>query len=206
MSLLEVICVIGVALILGALLLAALAPANTRASRVHCVYNLKNVGLAFRIFAADNNDLFPFQIPVEKGGSLELTNDVIAQLRILSNELSTPKILICPTRSVPQIYATNWLSLQSSNISYYVSLTTSSSQTNSILSGDAGFTYNGAVATNGIAALATNARVQYPKPFHLKSDVANLCRSDGSVEQFNSSGFPSKLKSTPYLTNLFVMP
>src|SRR5690349_19611833 len=66
-----------------------------RAAWIRCIHNLKNVGLAFRIFQTDHDERFPTE--------LLLTNDVamssIDPLRVylaLTNELSTPKILYCP--------------------------------------------------------------------------------------------------------------
>ncbi len=50
-----------------------------KAERIACVNNLKNIGLAMRIYAVDNNDVYPTSI---------------AQM---TNELSTPKLLICPS-------------------------------------------------------------------------------------------------------------
>src|SRR6185436_677910 len=91
----ELLVVIALIAILAAMLLPALAKAKARAQRIKCVNNLKNVGLAFRIFATDNGDKFPGEI---------LTSNVtdLATIRIeqvygyLSNELSTPRILYCP--------------------------------------------------------------------------------------------------------------
>jgi hypothetical protein len=40
-------------------------------NRLRCVDNLKNVGLAFRIWANDNNDKFPMQVEAKSGGSQE---------------------------------------------------------------------------------------------------------------------------------------
>jgi len=58
--------------------------AQARAERIQCVNNLKQVGLAFRIWAGDHRDKFP------------------TSLVVMSNELSTPKILVCPSDSARQ--------------------------------------------------------------------------------------------------------
>lgn len=52
--------------------------AQQRAERIQCVNNLKQLGLAMRIWAGDNNDKYP------------------TSLVVMSNELATVKILICP--------------------------------------------------------------------------------------------------------------
>jgi hypothetical protein len=58
--------------------LDALAKARERAMAIACVNNLKQIGLAARIWANDNHDVSP------------------PDLLSMSNELNTPKILVCP--------------------------------------------------------------------------------------------------------------
>jgi hypothetical protein len=52
--------------------------AQQQGERIQCVNNLKQLGLAMRVWAGDNNDKYP------------------TSLVVMSNELSTVKILICP--------------------------------------------------------------------------------------------------------------
>jgi len=82
--------------IVTVLFLPMLTRAKFKVSRAGCINNLNNIGLAHRIFATDNDDLFVFQVPIANGGTMEFTNDVAPHYRALSNELSTPKILVCP--------------------------------------------------------------------------------------------------------------
>lgn len=81
----------------------ALKTARAKAESIKCVNNLKNIGLACRIFAADNQDAFP--------------PDVLA----MKNELATPKILHCPS-DTSRTEAANWNEFDGSNISYEVHL------------------------------------------------------------------------------------
>jgi hypothetical protein len=61
--------------------------AQAEGERIQCVNNLKQIGLAMRIWAGDNNDKYP------------------TSLMVMSNELSTPKILICPSDKARHPYA-----------------------------------------------------------------------------------------------------
>jgi len=53
--------------------------AQQQAERIQCVNNLKQIGLAMRVWAGDNNDKYP------------------PSLSAMTNELGTIKILICPS-------------------------------------------------------------------------------------------------------------
>ena len=98
------------------MLLPALANAKAKAQRISCVNNLKQIGIATRIYAVDHQDRFPWNVPQSEGGTAELAkpkSDTTALLdadgkpifdanawlhfQALSNELSNPKVLRCPT-------------------------------------------------------------------------------------------------------------
>lgn len=77
----------------------ALAKAKERAQSIQCVNNLKQFGLAVRTWALDNNDSNP------------------PNVLSMSNELSTPKILLCPADTNRPV-ATDWSSFSMANCSY----------------------------------------------------------------------------------------
>lgn len=79
--------------------LEAMKEAKARAQSIACVNNLKNIGLAIRIWEVDDKGVFP--------------PDFLS----VSNELSTPKILVCPADSGRQA-AADWASFSTAHLSY----------------------------------------------------------------------------------------
>jgi hypothetical protein len=69
------------------------------AESIQCVNNLKQIGLAARLYSNDNGDTFP--------------KDFLS----MSNELNTPKILRCPADK-SRTRADDWASFSPANVSY----------------------------------------------------------------------------------------
>lgn len=115
---------VGVTAVGAAMLLPALTKAKTKAQSIACINNMKQINLAARIWSTDHEDKFPFQVSTSKGGTLELCErggggydrNAYRHFQVLSNELSTPKLLLCPSDS--KTVATGFADLQSWNVSY----------------------------------------------------------------------------------------
>ena len=158
LTLIEVLAIIVVILLVGGMLLPRLTVHGGRATRIKCVSNLKNVGLAFRIFATDNEGHFPMSLPLARKGTRELINDptlVWLHFAAMSNELSTPKVLRCPDDKVGRIEATTFrrefrdrqtaVFSQNANLSYFVGVDANERNPMMLLAGDRNVTNNGLV-------------------------------------------------------------
>lgn len=209
---------------LGAVLLFVLRPRmmgnKPKSSRINCVNNLKNIGLAWRIYATDNNGLVPWlpsatnrstagptNYATMPGAALEPAQGVAAIFGLITNELSTPKILQCPSDTKRLQLKTNsfgflldpaQVAVRDRVVSYFIGTSASDETPQSIMGGDRNLVggpfssdtntppsqvalrISPTVATN-IAALKSAG---WTKEIH--QHAGNLLLGDGSVQQVTS--------------------
>ena len=94
MTLIEVLVVVVMLFVLAAILLPTGPHAGNKARRINCVNNLKQIGLAFRIWQGNNGNKFPMEISTTNADAMKLITSGNAYVlwQMMSNELSTPKI------------------------------------------------------------------------------------------------------------------
>jgi prepilin-type N-terminal cleavage/methylation domain-containing protein len=220
MTLFEVLVVIVILAVLVAILLPAIIPASGRRQGISCVNNLKEISLGYRIWAGDNGSLYPTDISVTNGGAMEwaATGDVAAVFQVMSNELGTPKILVCPDDAT-HAPATNFATgFSAKNISYFAGLdATNDSNPQMLLVGDSNFSVDGVPAKSGLLKVSTNSigawlpgRHPFYQPHFWESAPkhisGNVAMNDGSVQQFSSKEFQNVLAHTGLATNRFALP
>ncbi len=207
MTLFEVGVVIAIMVILAALLLPAIIPGRQKpAYGIYCINNLKQVGLAYRIWEGDNSDVYPIGISLTNGGSMEMaqTGNVMQTFQVMSNELSTPVILICPEDKA-RIRAANFTELANSNISYFVGVdATNEANPRAFLSGDCNFEINGNSVKPGLLSYGAGTSISWDRTRHKSS--GNLGFADGSVQSASTAELRNHLKQTGLATNRFAIP
>jgi prepilin-type N-terminal cleavage/methylation domain-containing protein len=115
-TLVELLVVIAIIAILAAMLLPALARAKEKARSTQCVGNLRQWGLAYQMYAADNGDFLPRRGQgVQVLAQITRTDDWFNALpvyfslssfqQMVSNNATpaahTPSVFICPTAENP---------------------------------------------------------------------------------------------------------
>lgn len=225
-SAMELMMVVAVIALLAAVFLPQWMKRQRNGSKgLSCVNNQKQIGLAFKIWALDNNDHFPMQVSITNGGTKELVaaGNVWPHFVVMSNELSTPKILVCPEewqahqKKMASLFSPIPAALSSpvyggnapvpltndDRVSYFVGVDADDSKPAMWLGGDHNLQFAGKPASHGLYSLRTNTPVQWYKPRHEGGGYILL--SDGSVS-LTSTDVAASLIGTGVATNRLAMP
>jgi len=185
-SLIDLLAMLAAVLIVAALAFTYLVKPRAQSSRMNCVNHMKQVGLSFRLWAGDNGDKFPMQVSTNLGGTMEFiaSGSVYPHFAVLSNELYTPKILICPNDS-KRSAATNFASLRDANLSYFIIPEAEEMQPEMWLVGDRNLTTNQVPLKPGLHTVTSNSVPGWTTQIHPFG--GNLGLADGSVQPLSSA-------------------
>ena len=217
----ELLVILAVTVLFACMIAVSWRNGARRSKDICCNCNLKQVGLAFKLWANDNNGKYPMQVSVTNGGTMELVNNgaVFVQFLAMSNELSTPKVLICleetdPARKLaatfdqilsPTISSQVVPFTSDKNLNYFVGVDAEDGLLSSrLLSGDWNLAIGGVPVKHGLYEIRTNALVSWVGSRH--GHHGNLCLADGSVHQVDASGLRSVLIQSGVVTNRLAIP
>jgi competence protein ComGC len=204
-STIELLIIVATTTVLTLLVLAALSRTSRGARRDVCVNRLKNIGLAYRIFATDHNDLFPWQTNVQASAAQNApTDEILRYILPLTNELSTLLILVCPNDT--RTPATRWMDLRRQNSSYFAGLDAAEVLPQTFLAGDRHLTFNSKLLGPGrVTISAPPAQLSWAPFLHKK--YGNAVLADASVQQLSPPRLREQWRNTG-LTNAptFVFP
>ena len=178
-------------------------------SHLGCVNNLKQMGLAYLIWAGDNGDVFPIGTSLINGGSMELvaTGNVVQTFQVMSYELSLPKTLFCPQDS-GRIAAKDFARLANSNLSYFVGVdATNAMNPRLMIAGDCNFEIGRVPVKPGLRAFGTNDPVAWTTNRH-GNLLGNIGLADGRVQSATiiKWHYSRDLQLTGLATNRFALP
>jgi prepilin-type N-terminal cleavage/methylation domain-containing protein len=204
-TLIELLVVIAIIAILASLLLPALARGKAKAKDVACINNFKQIGLGLRMWANDQGDKYPWQVNISKGGSAG-SPDWTDHFRILSNELRTTRILLCPADTASRL-GQNWSILTGdANISYFLGTNSFVNQAGSqiILAGDRNVLGGGGgLDPSWSTFLGTSIDAAWDKSLHNLAGI--LAMGDSSARRSKTPDLREKISTQLSLTTTNVV-
>ena len=204
-TLIELLVVIAIIGILASMLLPALAKAKGKALRIGCVSNLRQMGLALRMWADDNESRFPWRLAAASGGTQGET-EAWKSFALIQSEVSTPKVFKCPS-DASRDKANDWstvpglgfAAMKNGALSYFIGTDSDDNYPGVQVLGDRNI--EGTDGQNCASAmLVGTATLLDPNTAKWQGDIhnyaGNMLMGDGSSQQLSLSGLRRHLGQT----------
>jgi prepilin-type N-terminal cleavage/methylation domain-containing protein len=213
-TLIELLVVIAIIAILAALLLPALAKAKNRAQRIACVSNLRQVSVALQMWGDDHDNRYPWRTAIPDEGTQTLPQ-TWQHFQPVSNELVSPKVLICPSDRQKR-KASDWsgsadglAGLRNGALSYFIGADCNLGYTRmhaigdrNVLGQDGNHCDTAQIATGITTLKGTNA--SWSRELH--EGAGNLALGDGAVKQLSEAGLREHVAQTGDQSNCVLKP
>jgi competence protein ComGC len=206
-TLVELLILIAILTLLACVLIPCLARQKHHARVQACFDNLKWVGVAFRTWPVDQTDLPSTGVSVTSGGTLELaaTGRAFVHLRAMSNELSSPKILVCPCDQMKTVASNFNCGFNDSNVSYFVSPDARDVFPQMLQTGDRNLAFKNKPIEPGVFVWTSNmSTLSWTKAVH--DNCGNVGLADGSVHFCDSIKLAAALRDQDWATNRLAIP
>ena len=130
----------------------------SRSEELVCQANLRHIGRAFQLWGSDHDDQKPFLLDPSDGGirGFGPANNVWYQFAYISNELATPRVLVCPSDTNTTRIAKSWANspdggflnplYRNNSVSYFLSFHAFRDDPRALLAGDRNMQANGSGA------------------------------------------------------------
>jgi hypothetical protein len=193
--------------------------AKHKAQQISCLNNLKQIGLAYRTWASDHQDKYPMEISITNGGTKELVNssDAWKTFLVMSNELSSPRVLFCPS-DLQRTYIHDFgPGFSAQNICYFIGADVTVTNGNALLSGDDNLIIDASPVKSGIFEVKRGTSIRWDSTRHISvkshtwfekydPNLGNIGLGDGSVQSTLNSSLTNYLSQTGLATNRLVIP
>ena len=206
MTLTEVVVVIATLALVAAVLLPALQMSRRRGDTISCANNVRQICISSRAWADDHSGKYPMETSTANGGTMELaaTGDVVATFQVMSNDLSTPRVLYCWSDTQHVMAGNSWASLTAKNISYFIGLDASTNSPQAFFCGDDNFAISGLPVKSGLLEISTNTPITWTAARHVNQGYIGL--ADGRVQQMTQAGLRQAFQKTGLATNRLAIP
>jgi prepilin-type processing-associated H-X9-DG protein len=179
-----------------------------KAKAIVCLNNLHQTALGYVMWTGDHGDQYPWQVPIESGGTLELVSNGHASdhFRTLSNYVKNLRPFVCPYDGARHV-TNSYENFSNQNLSYFVRLgELTNSLRLSVLAGDRHLQTDGQPVTAGLLVVSNN-NVGWTRELHPggKTPMGNVLFADGHTETIQHN-LASVFRRQNSATNSLVIP